>query len=236
MEEITKIIVLSLVSIVVLFILAKLMGYKQMSQLSMFDYVNGITIGSIAAELSTAIDDNYIEPLLAMIIYGIIAYLFSFATEKSVKMRRFLTGRAIVLIDDGKIYEDNLSKSRLDIDDLLAELRNNGFFNPSDIQIAIMETNGKISILPKSTVRPLNPADVNITPVQQKTPSNVILDGNIMKDNLKFTGNNETWLKKQLHSQGITDIKNIFLATCDDKNNLSVFIKVSGDKKKNIFS
>lgn len=236
LNDIIKVLILTLVSLIVLFILAKLMGFKQMSQMSMFDYINGITIGSIAAELATSLEDDYKMPLIAMIIYGIVSYLLSKATQKSIIGRRVISGKPIVLINDGEIYKDNLNKARLDIDELLSELRNLGYFNPSDIYIAIMETNGKISVLPRSTIRPVTPEDLNLSPRQKKTPSNVILDGKIMDDNLKYTGNSREWLLKQIGRQGIKDVSKIFLATCDGNNNLSVFINIKGEGKKNVFS
>ena len=109
-NDVLYILATSLGSIIVLFFLTKMMGYKQMSQLSMFDYINGITIGSIAAEFATSLEDDFLKPLTAMIVYAAMAFLISILCNKSIKMRRFFTGEPIILIDDGKIYKDNLSK------------------------------------------------------------------------------------------------------------------------------
>lgn len=234
-NDVLYILATSLSSITVLFLLTKMMGYKQMSQLSMFDYINGITIGSIAAEFATSLEDDFLKPLTAMIVYAMAAFLISILCNKSIKMRRFFTGEPIILIDDGKIYKDNLSKARIDIDDFLTQCRNSGYFNPSDVQLALMETNGKISFLPKSYAKTVSPKDLGLNPEQEKAVSNVIMDGKIMEQNLKYTGNNKEWLNKKLKSQGIKDVKNIFLATCDNNNNLSVFLKISGKDEKDIF-
>lgn len=234
-NDVLYILATSLGSIIVLFFLTKMMGYKQLSQLSMFDYINGITIGSIAAELATSLEDDFLKPLTAMIVYATMAFLISILCNKSIRMRRFFTGEPIILIDDGKIYKDNLSKARIDIDDLLTQCRNDGYFNPSDIQFALMESNGKISFLPKAYAKTVSPKDLGLNPEQEKAVSNVIMDGKIMEENLNYTGNNKEWLDKKLKSQGIKDVKNIFLATCDNNNNLSVFMKISGKDEKDIF-
>lgn len=234
--EFYKIIGTSVSSVIVLFLMTKLMGNKQMSQLSMFDYINGITIGSIAAEMATALEGDFWQPLVALVIYGTASFVISILCCKSIKMRRFMNGRALILLEGGKLYHKNLLSARMDVDDLLIQCRNNGYFNLADIETAILETNGKISFLPRSEARPLTPGDLNITPEQEKITSNVIMDGKIMEGNLKFTGKNEVWLKKQLKAQGIGNIKDVFLATVDGSDKLSVYVKIDSGMKRNVFN
>ena len=148
--DLLKIVFLSLGSIIVLFILTKLMGNREMSQLSMFDYVVSITIGSIAAEMSTSLENNFLEPVIAMIVYGIVATAISYFTCKSIKIRRIVSGRGKILYDNGKLYRKNLIKSKLDLNEFLMQCRINGYFNLADIQTAILEPNGRISFLPVS--------------------------------------------------------------------------------------
>ncbi len=148
--DLLKIVFLSLGSIIVLFILTKLMGNREMSQLSMFDYVVSITIGSIAAEMSTSLENNFLEPVIAMVVYGIVATAISYFTCKSIKIRRIVSGRGKILYDNGKLYRKNLIKSKLDLNEFLMQCRINGYFNLADIQTAILETNGRISFLPVS--------------------------------------------------------------------------------------
>ena len=213
--DILKIIVLSTSSFIVLFILTKFMGNREMAQLSMFDYIISITIGSIAAEMSTALDDNFIEPLIAMIIYAIGAIVVSWLALHSIKARRFISGTSLILYDNGKIYSKNLKKSKMDLNEFLMQCRINGFFNLANLQTAILEPNGKISFLPSSS---------------QTSSSfiiNVITDGVLLEENLKKTGNDIDWLYKELKKQKISGISNIFLATCDSENNLTVYMKTN---------
>lgn len=227
--EILKIIILSLTSISVLFILTKLIGNREMSQLSMFDYINSITIGSIAAEMATSLEENFMQPLTAMITYAIIILIFEFFSMKSLKLRRLINGHSLILLDNGKLYKENFKKAKLDISEFLIQCRNKNYFNISDIQTAILEANGKLSIIPKSAKRSLIPEDLNIFPKQEQIVTNIISDGYILVNNLKSTGNNETWLKNKLKEQNITNIRDVFLATCDSDNNLSVYTNI--DKK-----
>ena len=109
--EILQILLTSLGSIIALFILTKIMGNRQMSELSMFDYVNGITIGSIAAEMATSLEDDFLKPLVAMVVYTLVAVLISILTCKSIKLRKIFTGRPLILYENHKIYKKNLKKS-----------------------------------------------------------------------------------------------------------------------------
>ena len=125
--DLLKIVWLSLGSLLTLFILTKLMGNKEMSQLSMFDYIIGITIGSIAAEMSTALESDFMQPLLAMIIYALASIIISFVSYKSLKLNRFLTGPSLILLDNGEIYRKNLKKAKLDITEFLMQCRTSGY-------------------------------------------------------------------------------------------------------------
>lgn len=223
--DILKIIVLSSSSLIILFALTKLMGNKEISQLSMFDYIIGITIGSIAAEMATALESNFTEPLVAMIVYALITVIISFINSKSLKLRKIITGDALVLYDNGRLYRNNFKKAKLDLSEFLMLCRTSGYFKLSDLETVLLEPNGKLSFLPVSNKRPVTPTDLNLDFPNEKLSVNVIMDGKLLISNLLQTGNDEIWLEKQLNSQGFNDINEIFLATCDSDNNLSVFKK-----------
>lgn len=233
--DLVKIVILSLVSLFVLFILTKLMGNKEMSQLSMFDYIIGITIGSIAAELSTALESDFMQPLVAMIVYALVSVTISLVSCKSIKIRRFLSGNALILLDNGILYRKNFKKAKLDINEFLTQCRTNGYFNLSDIQTAILETNGKISFLPTSDKRPATPSDLNIKLSPDKACVNIILDGILLKKNLYYVEKDEIWLQKQLVSQNINSIEEIFLATYDSNDNLSIYKKEEIQNSQDFF-
>ena len=144
-----KIIPRSVVSLIILFLITKLMGKKQASELSLFDYVIGISIGNYTAEMVMNFDYQYINGIIAILTFGIISYLVSVLTMKNMSLRRFLIGVPTIIIDEGKISLEALKKAKLDINDFLEQCRGEGYFDVSEISSAILEVNGKISILPK---------------------------------------------------------------------------------------
>lgn len=234
---IIKIIGAALLSILVMLLISKLLGNKQISQLNMFDYINGITIGSIAAEMSVSQEgEEILIALVAMIVYGLVVFAISMATIKSIKCRRFFAGRTLLLIENGKIYGENLKKSKLDVNDLLTKARTNGYFDISQINYAIMENNGEISFFPCSEYRPVNSCDLKLEtkPKPEYLNLNVIIDGKIMYQNLKYCGVDETWLQKELSARG-KKVKDIFLATLDQNNKLHLYDFQKEKNLKNIF-
>lgn len=234
MSQILYIIVLSLGSIIAIFVLTKLMGYRQMSQMSMFDYVNGITIGSIAAEMATSLDEDFIQPLTAMIVYALVAVILSWLGTKSIKVRRMVEGKPLVLMNNGELYRDNLKKAKIDVTEFLVQCRINGYFDVSKLETAILEGNGKISFLPKVSDRPVTPSDMNLCPQQDYMVANVILDGKIMEKNLRHTGNDEKWLRNQIKGQGADRVEEVLLATCDASNQVTVFLKSNHKEAKDV--
>lgn len=215
----------ALVSILVLFFLTKLMGFKQISQLNLFDYIVGISIGSIAAQMAFDPDIPYYAPITAMTVYATIEVCISLLTTKSIRLRRFVTGTPVVIINRGKIIEDNLKKIKYDLNDLLTECRINGYFNISAIECAVMETDGRLSFLPKPELRPACPNDLGLSPAKEGLVSNVIIDGKIMTKALQFCGLDGNWLQKQLSDQKIKDVSQVLLGTVDVNGLFTVFMK-----------
>ena len=235
MPEVFYIIALSLGSIVSIFILTKLLGYRQMSQMSMFDYINGITIGSIAAEMATSLENNFTQPLTAMIVYALAALLLSWLGTKSIKARRLIEGTPLVLMNNGELYRENLKKAKIYVTEFLVHCRGQGYFDVSKLETAVLEGNGKISFLPKVSDRPATPSDLGLSPEQDYMVANVILDGKIMEKNLRHTGNNEKWLLSQIKGQGADRVEDVLLATCDLNNQVTVFLKENQKEAGDIF-
>ena len=216
MDYIT-VIITSFVSLVVLFLLTKLIGNKQLSELTMFDYIVSITIGSIAAEMATDLERWY-RPLTALLVYGAVTWAVQVSSCKSIAMRSFWSGRTLVLMDEGTIFKENLSRANIDLNEFLAQARIAGYFDLNDIQTALLENSGQISFLPKSGVRPATPADLQLHPQPVSPWYDLILDGRTMQDNLKAAGRTVSWLDAQLHAAGIGQRSEVFYAACDRGN------------------
>ncbi len=208
--DILKVILTALLSVCALFIVTKIMGHKQVSQLDFFDYVSGITIGSIGAELSTELEKPW-KPLIALAIYGLSSVVLNLLAHKMPLTRKYINGTPTILMNDGKLYRANLKKAKLDLSEFMLLCREQGFFDLDEVQTAIFEHNGKLSILPKAANRPATPEDMGITVKGTQLGVEVIMDGRIMGENLSRMGRNEKWLKKQLKSQGYNYANEIFL-------------------------
>ena len=224
----------AILSLITLFLITKMLGKKQVSQLSLFDYVIGISIGNFAAEMTINLESDYLHGILAVVIFGVVAYLVSILTMKSIHLRRYFMGTPTLLIQDGKLLEQNMKKVKYDVNDLLEQCRTNGCFDLSEIKYALMEANGTLSILPFETERPLKVKDMKIKPKKEGLCANVIIDGKVMPNNLKNCNKDETWLKKELKIKGYTDLQQILLATVDVNEKLQIYERNLDEKIKNV--
>ena len=209
--DIIKVILTALLSVAALFIITKIMGHKQVSQLDFFDYVSGITIGSIGAELATELEEPY-KPLIALAIYGLASLVLNFLAHKMPRTRKYINGTPTILMNEGKIFRENLKKAKLDLSEFMLLCREQGYFDLDEIQTAVFEHNGKLSILPHAANRPATPEDLKITAKAIYIGVEVIMDGLILGDNLSRAGKDKKWLEDRLKLQGIESAKNIFLA------------------------
>ncbi len=220
--ELLKVALTAILSAVALFILAKLTGRKQVAQLDFFDYVNGITIGSIAAEMATELETP-LKPLVAMVVYSAVALTLTLVSHKFPRLRKYLNGSPTVIIQNGKLSRTSLKKSKLDLSEFMVMCREAGYFSITDIEHAVFEFNGRLSILPKSDKRPLTPSDMSQSPKRASPDVEVIMDGHVMGANLRKLGYDESWLDRRLHAQGYGSPRDVFLAVVDGEGNLAVF-------------
>lgn len=204
----------TLASFGVLFLVAKLIGHKQISQLVFFDYITGITIGSIAAEMATELEQPW-KPLIAMVIYGGITLLLSVVSNKFPRARKYLNGTPTILMDHGKLYYENLKKAKLDLSEFMVMCRQQGYFDLTSIQTAVFEYNGKLAILPVSSQRPVTPNDLDFAPEQELLFTELIMDGRVLEGNLKRMGLDMAWLNKKLKEYHVQSPKDVLLAICD---------------------
>ena len=220
--ELMKILLASVVSYAALFLCAKVVGRKQISQLDFMDYITGITIGSIAAELATDLENMW-KPLVAMAIYTLATWAMARLSLSLSRSRKYLNGSPVIVMDNGKLYRKNMRQAKLELSDFMFMCRQQGFFNLADIQTAVYEYNGRLTILPVSARRPLTPEDMKLSPQQETILSEVIMDGRVLGENLRRMGLDEKWLARQLRSQGIDGPESVFLALCDREKHLSCY-------------
>ena len=220
--ELLQVAITSVVSFLVLFFLAKIMGHRQIAQLSVFDYINGITIGSIAAELATELEKP-LRPLLALVIYALLTVLLEALALKYQRLRKFISGTPSIILDNGKLYRENMKKARLDLTEFLIQCRQQGYFDLGAIQTAVYESDGRLTILPVAERRPATPEDLGVAPEKEQFFTEVIMDGRILGGTLQRMGVNETWLEKQLRAQGYHSAKEIYLGLVDGNKQLSLY-------------
>lgn len=214
----------TLASFGVLFLVAKFIGHKQIAQFDFFDYITGITIGSIAAEMATELEEPW-KPLTSMVIYGGVTLLLSVISNKFPRSRKFLNGTPTILMDHGKLYRENLKKAKLDLSEFLVMCRQQGYFDLTSIETAVFEYNGKLTILPVSSQRPATPKDLDLAPEQELLFTELIMDGRILENNLKRMGLDLTWLDKRLQQHKVRSAQDVFLAVCDRKLNFVLYKK-----------
>ncbi len=214
----------ALISIFSLFLVTKMLGKKQVSELSLFDYVIGISIGNFAAEMTYNTDSNELVGVIAVIMFGLVAYLVSMFTMRSLTLRRFFIGEPTIIIQEGKILRKNMKKVRIDVNDLLEECRIKGYFDVSQIQYGIMEVNGEMSFLPKSKYKNVQLGDLNIKGEEESLSANVIIDGKILLGNLEIINKNKEWLIHELKVRGYSDIKKILLCTVSKDEKIIVYL------------
>lgn len=215
----------SIVSVCVLFALTRLMGKKQISQLSFFDYVVGITIGSIAANFAIDPKIPYEYAIASLVIYALFPIIVSFITMKTITGRRALGGTPTILIQNGKLIEKNLKKSKYNVNDILEECRMKGAFSISDVEFAILETSGQVSIQLKAEKQPLTPENMNMKVISKGLSAELIIDGKIMYEHLSFVKHDERWLLKELKNMNINSPKEVLLASLDGDGKLNVDLK-----------
>lgn len=229
--ELAKILLSSLVSYLALFICAKLVGRKQISQLNCLDYIAGITIGSIAAELATDLENMW-KPLVALAVYALLTWGMSLMGMHFGRSRKFLDGTPTLIMENGRLLRNNMKKAKLDLSEFMVLCREQGYFNLADIHTAVFEYNGKLTIMPVSQKRPATPRDLKLLPVQETMLAEVIMDGRVMDENLRRMGVDAAWLERKLRAQGVSAPGEVFLGLCDTQKNLTLYKMEQPQKAK----
>jgi uncharacterized membrane protein YcaP (DUF421 family) len=221
-----KIILQTVLAFFAILVLTRILEKEQLSQLTFYEYVTGITIGSLASALAI---DTLISPwavLVALVTFAALTYLMGYVALKSRVARKLLEGEPTIVVQNGKIMEKNMGRIRYNIDDLLAQLREKGVFNISDVEYAILEPNGHLSVLLKSHKKPVTREDLQVPGSYEGISSELIVDGEVIYQNLQQNNLDEAWLINELKKQGINSPKQVMLASLDTQGNLYV------DKKR----
>ncbi len=223
-NEILEVLTHSLAVFFLLILLTRLIGKKFLAQMTFFDFVTGIIIGTIGgAYVTTEVEGIYV--LLSPVILTILVIITGFFTLKSIPARKLIEGEPLVMVQNGKIYEKNMRKIRYNMDDLMMQLREKGIFDLGEVEFAILETHGQLSILKKSQYLPVTPRDLNISTRYKGASSEIIRDGRIVEQNLKQNNLNHEWLYNELASRNIKNIREVFLASLSTDGNLYVDLR-----------
>ena len=224
-SDIFKVVIRCIAAMTTLFFMTKLLGKKQVSELSLFDYVVGISIGNFASEMAINLEAEFFNSMLAIIVFGILAYFISILTIKSLKLRKFFVGTPTVLMENSKLIYKNMKKSMIDVNDLLSQAREMGYFDLSEIEFAILEANGKISFLPKGEYKNITVKDMKLKIEKQGLCAHVIIDSNIMDDNLINIGKDTEWLLHELKCM-VKKVQDILIATVDINDKLTLYERI----------
>jgi len=222
MTEALVVFVRAIISFFSLLIFARLLGKEQISQLTFFDYVNGITIGSIAATITTDLSSRAWPHWVGLLTWVALSYLMEIITMKSRYAAKFLEGEPTILIMNGKIMENVMRKMKLRAADVMELLRNRGVFDLNQVDFAILEPNGQLSVLRKPEHLPVTPKDMNIPVQPSGISTELIYDGIIFEENLRQMGKDRKWLMEQLNMHGISSAEEVFYASLNSDGSLYI--------------
>ena len=218
-----EVILRSITALIVLFFITKFLGRKQITQLTLFEYIIAITIGSIVAEISTGIEKNFLYGIYSLLVWSLLPLGILFLSLKSKKFRDFIDGTPKVIIKEGKIQEDTLTKEKYTVDDLTELLRKKNAFNLADVEFAVLEPNGDLNVLLKKENQPITPKDIQLQVAPEKEAKTVISEGQILDEALGETVFNRAWLKAELEKLNVA-LDNVFIGQIDSYGKLTVDI------------
>ncbi len=222
MPEFLLTLIRSIVAFILLLFMARIMGKKQLSQVTFFDYCVGITIGSIAASMSVDQNIKISNGLMALIIWGLFPLILAFAGLKSKTILQLTDGKPSIIIENGEVNEKNLKKNQMAIDELMLLLREKNIFKLSDVEMAVLETNGQLSVMQKAEQQSVTPSTLGMKVEEEYGPTVVIMDGKLLEKGLLALGYSKGWLQDEIKKQGVQDIEDVFLAQLDSKGNVYV--------------
>jgi uncharacterized membrane protein YcaP (DUF421 family) len=222
MNPYLEILIRAVGAFVAVLVITRVVGKSQVGQLTVADFVNAIVLGSIAASLVTDLKENGWYYAFGLVLFGLLTLICEYGSLKSRPLRKLLEGEPTVIIHNGKILEHNMKKLTYNLDNLMMQLREKNVFSIADVEFAVAEPNGKLSVLLKSHKQPLTPEHMQIPTRYQGIPSELIVDGVVIQQNLKQNNLTEDWLYRELEKQGVKSVKDVVYASLDSEGNLYV--------------
>jgi uncharacterized membrane protein YcaP (DUF421 family) len=212
---IVEVIIQTLLAFFSILFFTRVLGKQQIAELSFHDYVNGITFGSIAAVLATDLSQRTWQHLIGLLFFALLTFLMEWITLKSRKARKVIEGEPVILVHNGKVLEDNMKKVRFNVAELTSQLRQKDVFNIDQVSYAVLEPDGNLSVMPKAEHKSVTVKDMGLSISPEAIPTSVIIDGKLVTPNLKQHGLSREWLKEQIQTHGVNDIKEVFMASYD---------------------
>lgn len=225
MSIVIVVIIRSVIGFFLLLLLVKMIGKQQVTQLTYFDYIVGITIGSIASTLSVQVNENSWATMAGMAVWAFLALLLAFLGLKSPALRKIFEGVAQTVIQNGKVQVETLRQNKISMEELMSMLRSKDVFDVEDVEFAVLEQSGKLSVLLKSQKQPLTPQDLNLPTPYSGMPTNIIIDGVLDTEALRSINLTRAWLEFHLRKKKINRLEDIFLAQLDTQGNLFIDMK-----------
>ena len=216
------VIVRAIIAFFTLLIFTRVLGKQQISQLSFFDYITGITIGSIAATLTTDLTSRAWPQWVGLFVWALLVFIFQWSILKGRSIAKYIDGEPVIVILKGKILEDTLKKTKYRAADLLKLLRSKDVFDINEVEYAVLETNGELSVLKKSEVQPITPKDIGLLTPYKGLSKELIYDGKVMEQNLDYINKDKAWLLNQIRAHGYGSFDKVFLALIDETNQMFI--------------
>nr|WP_321027278.1 DUF421 domain-containing protein [Clostridium neonatale] len=210
-------------------ILSKLIGIKIISQMNFFDFIVGVSVGSMIAKIIIDKDHVVFSGIVALITFALLTISTSYLNLKSYSARRIINAKTLILVENGRIIDKNLKRLRITINELMMKLREKDVFNLEDVQFAIMESNGQLSVLIKANKKPITPYDMDLKVKSSSLVNDIIIDGKIVDKNLKIAGIDKKWLQSELKKKSINNIEEVFYAGVDQNKKLIISKKYPYD-------
>ena len=212
-------------------ILSKLIGIKIISQMNFFDFIMGVSVGSMIAKIIIDKDHVVFSGIIALIIFAVLTIATSYLNLKSYSARRLINAKTLILVENGRIIDKNMRRVRITINELMMKLREKDIFNLEDVQFAIMERDGQLSVLVKANKKPVTPYDMDLKVKSHSLLNDIIIDGKIIDKNLEIAGIDKKWLQSELKKKSINNIEEVFYAGVDKNKKLTISKKYPDDFK-----